>query len=165
MEANTVLGARNTAIVSLMLDTGLRLSETASLKAQGVHLEPRYVKVMGKGSKERLVSFGTACQKALIHYFHHFRVEPAHEEIDTFFLTIDGYPMTGDAIKSVIKRLSKSSGIRRLHPHLLRHTYATMFLLNGGDVFLLNHNLGHTTLEMVQNYLHIAAQTAAVRSQ
>ena len=73
--------------------------------------------------------------------------------------------MTPRAITSVIKRLAKSSGVRRLHSHLLRHTYATMFLLNGGDVFLLRQNLGHTTLTMVQNYLHVAAQTAAIRSQ
>ena len=73
--------------------------------------------------------------------------------------------MTPRAITSVIKRLAKSSGVRRLHPHLLRHTYATMFLLNGGDVFLLRQTLGHTTLTMVQNYLHVAAQTAAIRSQ
>ena len=55
--------------------------------------------------------------------------------------------------------------MNRLHPHLLRHTYATMFLLNGGDVFLLKQNLEHTTSTMVEHYLRIAAQTAAIRSQ
>ena len=85
--------------------------------------------------------------------------------MDTFFLSIDGYATTADSLKSLVKRLSRSSGVTRLHPHLLRHTYATMFLLNGGDVFLLKQNLGHTTLTMVERYLHIAAQTAAIRSQ
>ena len=64
-----------------------------------------------------------------------------------------------------MKRLSKSVGISRLHPHLLRHTYATWFLLNGGDIFLLKQNLGHSTLVMVQHYLHIASRRAAVQSQ
>lgn len=162
---NAAMGARNKAMVSLMLDTGLRLSEVAGLLSDDVHIEAQYLKVMGKGSKERMVSFGSSCQRSLLHYFHHFRVDDANGECEAFFLTIDGNAMTPRAITSVITRLANSSGVRRLHPHLLRHTYATMFLLHGGDVFLLKQNLGHTTLAMVQNYLHIAAQTAAVRSQ
>ena len=91
---DTALGARNSAIVSLMLDTGLRLSEVSNLKEHDVHFENRFVKVMGKGSIERTVSFGALCQNALMHYYHQFRMEPAHDGLDTFFLTIDGYPMT-----------------------------------------------------------------------
>jgi integrase/recombinase XerC/integrase/recombinase XerD len=162
---STALGARNASIVALMLDTGLRLSEVAHLKEMNVHHEERYVKVMGKGSKERMIAFGVACQRSLLDYCHHFRVEPAHPGVDTFFLTIDGYPMKPEAIKSLFDRLSGSAGVQRLHPHLLRHTYATCFLLNGGDVFLLKQNLGHSTLAMVQHYLHIASQRAAIRSQ
>ena len=162
---DTILGARNTAIVTLMVDAGLRLSEVASLKLEDVHLESRYVKVMGKGASERIVSFGSLCQMALMRYAHRFRPGPAHDGIDTYFLAIDGFPMTPDAIKSMVKRIAVTANLRRLHPHLLRHTYATMFLLNGGDVFLLKQNLGHTTLEMVENYLHIANRIAAVKSQ
>jgi len=164
INANTVLGARNSALVSLMLDTGLRLSEAAYLEDSDVHLEDRYVKVLGKGGRERIVAFGVACQRAMLHY-HHFRVNPSHNGVSSFFLTIDGYPLSPYAIKSFFRRLSKAVGIPRLHPHLLRHTYATSFLLNGGDVFLLKQNLGHSTLIMVQNYLHIASTRAAIRSQ
>ena len=161
----TVLGARNAALVSLMLDTGLRLSETASLKVDDVYVEDRYVKVLGKGSKERIVAFGAACQRSLVSYYMHFRVEPAHDRIINFFLGIDGYPLSPNGIKSVMVRLGRSAGVPRLHPHLLRHTYATSFLLNGGDVFLLKQNLGHSSLAMVENYVHIASSVAAVRSQ
>ena len=165
LDSNAALGARNHALVSLMLDTGLRLREAAHLTEFGVHLEDRYVKVLGKGDQERIVSFGTACQQAMIHYYFHYRPEPATASDSAFFLTMDGVPLTTDAVKSMIKRLAVSTGIERLHPHLLRHTYATMFLLNGGDVFLLKQNLGTATLTMVQNYLHIASRIAAVRSQ
>ena len=161
----TALGARNTALVTLMLDTGLRVSEVAGLKEQDVHIEGQYLKAMGKGAKERMVSFGTACRKALLQYRHRFRSEPIHSGVETFFLSIDGYPLTSVGLRSLVERLAKSSGVNRLHPHLMRHTYATMFLLNGGDVFLLKQNLGHTTLTMVEHYLHVAAQTAAIRSQ
>lgn len=160
----TALGARNTAILALFLDTGLRLSELASLKEEDVHLADRYVKVFGKGMKERIVPLGASCQRALLSYFHHFRGEPVHSGVDTFFLTLDGYPMTDQAVKSMMDRLARTASVPRLHPHLLRHTYATWFLINGGDVFLLKQNLGHSTLAMVENYRHIASRQAAVIS-
>ena len=162
---NTAMGARNTAIYSLMLDTGLRLSEVVTLKYKDVHLGSRYVKVLGKGDKERIVAFGSNCQRALTHYAHNCRIENQDRGADVFFLCIDGHPMTPDALRSLTERLSKSAGIPRLHPHLMRHTYATRFLLNGGNVFLLQQNLGHTTLAMVQKYVHIASRMAAQVSQ
>ena len=84
---------------------------------------------------------------------------------EEFFLCLDGYPMTSDALSSLIERISKAAGVPRLHPHLVRHTYATRFLLNGGNVFLLKQNLDHTSLAMVERYVHIASQMAAVVSQ
>ena len=162
---STTLGARNAAIIALFLDTGFRLSELVSLKEHDVHLEQRYAKVMGKGAKERMVPFGSECQKLLLHYYYHFRSDPMHPGIDMFFLTLDGYPMTTTAVKSLIKRLSIAAGVPRLHPHLFRHTYATRFLLNGGDVFLLKQNLGHSTLMMVEHYRHIASREAALMSE
>ena len=165
INSSTLLGARNAALISVMLDTGLRVSEVADLKERDVHLEEQFVKVMGKASKERMVSFGTACQKALLDYQYRFRMDAVHGAEEAFFLSIDGYPMAAVGIQSLVKRLSKASGVHRMYPHLLRHTYATMFLINGGDVFLLKQNLGHTTLTMVENYLHVASQVAAVRSQ
>ena len=165
INTHTLFGGRMAALFSLMLDTGLRLSEAAGLKVEDAHLDYQYVKVMGKGAKERIVSFGVSCQKALIHYDQNCRAKPAHSQVDTFFLASDGYSLTPDALRSLVKRLAKASGVERLHPHLLRHTYSTMFLLNGGDVFLLKQNLGHSTLEMVQRYLHTASQQGAARSQ
>ena len=172
MNPNTILGGRNTAIFSLMLDTGLRLSEVVTLKCHNVHLDSRYVKVLGKGDKERIVTFGSKCHRILRNYMQHLRIENSEEEADAFslsadafFLSIDGYPLTPDGLRSLTERVSKRAGVPRLHPHLMRHTYATRFLLNGGNVFLLQQNLGHTTLSMVQRYVHIASRTAAQASQ
>ena len=162
---NTALGSRNAAIYSLILDTGLRISEVACLKEKDVHFEERYIKVLGKGNKERIVAFGATCQRRLIDYHYLFRVQPFHPNEDAFFLSIDGYPLSTGALRSLTERLSKACGVPRLHPHLMRHTYATQFLLNGGDVFLLKQSLGHTTLAMVEHYVHIASQKAAMRSQ
>ena len=165
MNPNTVLGARNTSMVTLMLDTGLRLSEVVRLEHVDVHMEDRYLKVLGKGNKERVVAFGANCQRALIHYGYHYRFEADPSSAEVFFLSIDGCPMQKEALKSVIKRIATASGVLRLHAHLLRHTYATQFLINGGDQFLLKQNLGHTSWAMVENYIHLADQMRTLMSQ
>ena len=162
---DTVLGARNTAIISLMLDTGLRLTEVVTLKHQDVHLDNWYVKVLGKGNKERIVSFGVNCRKALSNYAEKYRFESQEQEDGTFFLCIDGHPMGAEGLRSLTERLSKTAGVHRLHPHLLRHTYATRFLVNGGDSLLLQQNLGHASLEMVREYVHLAGQLIAQINQ
>ena len=84
-----------------MLDAGLRLSELSTLEESDVHIDDQYAKVMGKGSKERIVAFGVACQKALLSYYYQHRVAPAHSAITSFFLSIDGYPLTSEAIKAL----------------------------------------------------------------
>ena len=165
INANSAFGARNTAMVALFLDTGLRLSELSNLKEDDVHMDDRYIKVMGKGSKERMLPLGGKCHRAMLHYHYHFRPEPLHIGINTFFLTLDGYPLSSKAIRSLVVRLSRSAEVPRLHPHLFRHTYATHFLINGGDLLLLKQNLGQTSLTMVEQYRHVASQIAAITSR
>jgi len=162
---STMAGSRNLAIIALLLDSGLRRSELVGLKAQDVHLEDQYVKVMGKGSKERMVAFGNTTRNALLNYLVHFRGEPAHPGVEEFFLTIDWYPMSNEAVKSMLRRVGTAAGVPRLHAHLCRHTYATNFLINGGNVLLLKQNLGHTTLAMVDRYVHLATSKAAILSR
>ena len=156
LDANTSAGARDICMITLMLDTGIRSTEAITLQAKDVHLEDSYMKVMGKGQKERILPFGSAAQKSLLKYLYHFRTEPVHSGIGNFFLTLDGYPMTYNALRLVMNRLSARSGIGRLHAHLLRHTFATNYLMNGGDVFSLQQILGHTTLDMVRRYINLA---------
>ena len=165
MNQDAVLGARNTAMVTVMLDTGLRLAEVVRLDPANVHLEDRYLEVPGKGNKERVVAFGANCQRTLIHYAYHYRFEADSSSADAFFLSIDGYPMQKESLKSIMRRLADTSGVPRLHAHLLRHTYATQFLIHGGDPFLLKQNLGHTTWAMVEQYVHLADQHRALMGQ
>ena len=165
LDQSTMTGSRNISILALFLDTGVRLSELVGLKARDVHIEDQYVKVMGKGSKERMVAFGNTARSALLHYFVHFRGEPAHPGIEEFFLTIDGYPMSNEGVKTVLQRVGIAAGVPRLHAHLCRHTYATNFLINGGNVLLLKQNLGHTTLAMVDRYVHLATSKVAILSR
>ncbi len=161
-DPKTAWGMRAHSMLTLMLDSGLRLSEVTGLRTADVNLEAGWLKVMGKGSKERIVPFGTATQRALWRYQHHYRPEPLGEDV-YFFLNLDGRPMSSSGVTSLFVRLAKSSGVPRLHPHLCRHTFATRYLINGGDVFSLQQILGHTTLEMVRRYVNLASAQVAVQ--
>ncbi len=161
--SDTSWGCRDTAVVITMLDTGLRLSEVANLTMANAHIDEGYLKVMGKGAKERIVPIGGLAQKALLRYVYHFRARPLNATEDNLFLTLEGTAMSGNAVQRMMSRLSRMSGVERLHPHLCRHTFATNYLVNGGDVFTLQQILGHTTLEMVRRYVNLAS--AHVRVQ
>lgn len=162
----TALGCRNIAILVLLLDTGLRISELSGLRNDNVNIEEGYLRVMGKGSRERLIPIGGLAQKMLWRYTIHFRPNPALETGDYLFLTLDGNPLRPNAIKLLLKRWGKRAGVPRLHGHLCRHTYATNFLnYNCGDVFKLQQILGHTTLEMVRRYVHYTSAQAMIKSK
>ena len=156
LDANTLAGARDVCMITVMLDTGLRATELITAQVKDVHVEDVYMKVMGKGQKERIVPFGSASQKSLLKYFYHFRPDPVHDGIRNFFLSLEGYAVTYNALRLIMTRLAARSGVERLHAHLLRHTFAVNYLVNGGDVFTLQQILGHTTLDMVRRYVNLA---------
>ena len=161
----TAIGCRNIALLVTFLNTGLRCSELANLCLENAHIEEGYFKVMGKGAKERIVPTGITTQKVLWRYIYHFRPELSNGGPNTLFLTLDGTPLSTNAIKLILRRWGKKAGVSRLHAHLCRHTYATNYLLyECGDVFRLKQNLGHSTLEMVNRYVHYASAQANVRN-
>lgn len=161
VDPNIAAGARDLAILTLFLDTGLRLGELVGLRLADVHLADQWLKVMGKGSKERLVPFGSRTAKILGRYLSMFRAPLS--DVQSAFLGQDGTPLTENTIKMLFCRLRVRSGIVRLHPHLLRHTFATSYLVAGGDVFTLQAILGHTTLEMTRRYVTLASAHVTIQ--
>jgi len=147
-------GSRNHAIFVTALDNGLRASEIANINLEQLDLKKGFVKVMGKGSKERIVPIGDYVKMMLWTYINKVRPEPTVAGCNNLFLSTTGDPITANTIKLVFSKLSKNSGVKRLHAHLCRHTFAINYLLNGGDIFSLREILGHTTMEMVNHYLH-----------
>lgn len=152
------LTIRNRLIVALMLDSGLRLNEVVTLRRSCVHLADRYLIVTGKGDKQRVVPFGEFTARTIVEYL------AATDQAcycDTLIIkvseTLCGFEgITQATIKNMFRRLKARSGIPRLYPHLLRHTFATRYLENGGNIYTLQQILGHTSLEMVKKYLHLA---------
>ena len=157
--------ARNQTILILLLDTGLRIGELVNLKSEDVHLDEGYLKVIGKGNKERIVPMGSNAQKALQKYLFRYRPKQVNPAMSNVFLSAQGKPLTINSAKLMFARLSKISGVVRLHAHLCRHTFATRFLINGGDVFTLQQILGHSTLEMVRRYVTLASSHIAIQHQ
>lgn len=150
---NSYFGIRNKLMVMFMLDSGLRRGEVVSLESKNIFMHNNTMLVQGKGEKERLVPFGEETKRYINRYSH-----MRNEYEKRFFQKEDGTPITDNTIKMYFQDLKESTGIIRLHPHLLRHTFATNYILYGGDVEELRILLGHTSLQMTMKYVHLATQ-------
>ena len=154
----TYRGLRNYCIVHLMLDQGLRSGDVVSLTTRSVNFDESYIIVLnGKGDKDRIVPLAKRLRQPLYKYLTFFR--PHTSEHDHLFCSLQDpeKPFTLDAVKSLFSRIRKETEIVRLKPHLLRHTFATSFILGGGDLESLRLYLGHSSYETTQNYLHLAS--------
>lgn len=153
----TYRGIRNYCIVHLMLDEGLRSGDVIQLSTHSINFDQSYIMVMnGKGDKDRIVPLAKRLRKPLYKYLHFYR--PHSSEHDSLFCSIQNpdVPLTQDAIKSLFARIRRETELSRLKPHLLRHTFATSFILGGGDMESLRLYLGHSSYDTTQNYLHLA---------
>jgi integrase/recombinase XerC/integrase/recombinase XerD len=160
---DSFLGARLYAIVLVLLDTGIRASELCTLTMDNTFLTEGFLKVRGKGNKERMVPFGALTKKALLKYLHSYRPEAQSDDQRELFLSIEGTPLSYNGLALLIRRLGSNSDVPRLHPHLFRHTFAVRYLMNGGDIMTLRLILGHTTLEVTQMYMHRYSTTSSHR--
>ncbi len=157
--------ARNQTLFMILLDTGLRIGELINLKMEDIHMDEGYLKVMGKGRRERIVPIGNNAQKVLQRYLFRSRPKPINPVINNVFLSQSSEPVTENSMKLMFTRLARRSGVCRLHAHLCRHTFATRFLINGGDVFSLQQILGHSTLTMVSRYVNLASSHVVIQHQ
>ncbi len=153
---------RDKAILLVLLDTGLRAAELCALTVGDVDLQSGEVRVRrGKGGRGRLVYLGAAARRAVWRYLLE-RGRPTGEAPlfcgrDPAWPGRDGrFPLTPDALLRLLKRLGERAGVVGVHPHRFRHTFATEYLRNGGDVLTLQRLLGHRSLAMVQRYAEIA---------
>ena len=156
----TTLHMRNKVILSILIDCGLRVSELANINLTDIEWETRSILIrQGKGGKQRVVHMGSRAQKALWRYITLFR----KSDSSRVFINRSGKPLDAIGIKILIKRLGQKAKVK-VHPHKLRHTFAVIFLRNGGDVFSLQYLLGHSTLQMTQRYLQSLNATDAANA-
>jgi integrase/recombinase XerD len=144
---------RMRAIIMLLLDTGLRASETCSISIKDIHLKEGYIIVFGKGDKERRVEFGPRTGQAIWKYLTSRGKTEPHEAL---FISRTGYRLSRDHLAGRVHALGVKAGVENCHPHRFRHTFAVMFMRNGGSSLALQRLLGHSTMEMVRQYVKLS---------
>lgn len=159
--------ARNRAILWLLYDTGIRLSELCGLRTGDFDRKHGTIVVTGKGSKERRIALGQNCLRNLLYYLDRHR--PGEEELaewgsageDHLFLSETRLPLTKNGVSLVFKRIRERAGIteKRISPHIFRHSFAVRYLVLGNDPFSLQELLGHEDMTTVKNYMHMNDKT------
>jgi integrase/recombinase XerD len=149
---------RDRALVELLYGAGLRVSEAVRLAKGGVDLEDRLVRVIGKGDKERIVPVGRQAVEALRRYLARGRPFLDRRHRPELFLNAKGGPLTRSGAFLILRRLAEEAGLEpeRVHPHLLRHSFATHLLEGGADLRSVQEMLGHADLSTTELYTHVS---------
>lgn len=154
-------GHRNRAIIEVLFSCGLRVSELTNLKLSNLYVDEQYIRVMGKGSKERLVPISPRALDELNYWFadrNEMKIKPGEE--DYVFLNRRGQHLTRTMILIMIKRYAVEAGIKKtISPHTLRHSFATSLLEGGADLRAIQAMLGHESIGTTEIYTHIDTST------
>ena len=169
LEANNTrtdfLAGRDQLILELMFATGLRASEVVNLTLQTVNINERFLSVLGKGQKERMVPFTERVQNLIRNYLTKERKEllarrKSSQPTSAFFLNAKGDKLTIQGLRYILLSVEKKTGeYVHLHPHLLRHSFATNLLNKGANLRIIQELLGHESLNTTQIYTHISEQS------
>ncbi len=159
---STPKGMRDRALIELIYASGLRVSELVGLNLEDVDLDNREIRVWGKGSKERVVLMGKPAAAALTTYIREARPKLlGSKKTNALFLNRDGERLIERRVQKIIEENAKAAGIKkRVHPHTLRHTFATHLLDGGADLRVLQGLLGHASLSSTQIYTHVTKSQA-----
>jgi integrase/recombinase XerD len=152
----TAAGQRDRAIIEVLYGCGLRVSELTGLDVGAVSLEDEVVRVVGKGSKERLVPLMGSAHKALAEYLSDWRGELVSSRSGAaVFLNVRGGRISRQSVFAIVERAGRVVGIDGLHPHTLRHSFATHMLQGGADIRIVQELLGHSSIQTTQLYTHL----------
>tara|TARA_B100001287_G_scaffold36173_1_gene25570 strand:- start:30 stop:947 length:918 start_codon:yes stop_codon:yes gene_type:complete len=158
VDRSTNEGERNLAIIEVLYGCGLRVSELIELKISEIYWKEGFIRIIGKGNKERLVPLGSIAAKQLKIYIHEIRV---HKKInseykDHVFLNKNGGKISRVMIFKIIKKLTTKAGIKKkVSPHTLRHSFATHLVEGGADLRAVQEMLGHESITTTEIYTHL----------
>ena len=157
IKIETPFDARNKAILELMYATGLRISEVINLEFKNIDFDDCIVRVMGKGSKERIVPVNSIALDAVQDYLDNYRSLLLKKDVNNYlFLNNHGKQMTRQGVFKMLKQEVEKKNIKKeVSPHTLRHTFATHLLENGADLRIIQELLGHSDISTTQIYTHL----------
>lgn len=158
IDVSTAEGQRNRAIIEMLYGSGLRVSELVNLKLSDMYLEDGFMRVLGKGSKQRLVPISDESKKQFLLWMECRRASVIEQDGqgDYAFLNRRGHQLTRVMIFTIIKRLCAAAGIQKnISPHTLRHSFATHLLQNGADLRVIQQLLGHEDITTTEIYTHL----------
>ena len=158
IDVSTAEGQRNRAIIEMLYGSGLRVSELVNLKLSDMYLDDGFMRVLGKGSKQRLVPISDESKKQFLLWMECRRASVIEQEGqgDYAFLNRRGHQLTRVMIFTIIKRLCAAAGIQKsISPHTLRHSFATHLLQNGADLRVIQQLLGHEDITTTEIYTHL----------
>ena len=157
IEIKDAFSARNKSILEVMYSSGLRISELINLEFKNIDLNDSIIRVMGKGSKERIVPISDLAIKYLKIYVKDYRADLVKKETNNYvYLNNHGKKMTRQGVFKMIKKLTSEKGINKdVSPHTLRHSIATHMLENGADLRIIQEFLGHENIGTTQIYTHL----------
>lgn len=155
---NTIQGIRDHIVMELLYSTGIRVSELVNIKLNDIDYSNRTIRIMGKGSKERIVIYGSVCEKVLNNYLNNSRkLIKNSNQTNYLILNLKGKKLTDRSVRDIINKYMKKTSIQKhISPHTLRHTFATHLLDNGADLKAVQELLGHADLGTTQIYTHIS---------
>ena len=154
-------GHRNKAIIEVMYGCGLRVSEVVFLQLSQLYLKDHYIRVIGKGNKERLVPIGDKAKSAILHYIEGYRQQqkPKRGMEDYLFLNRRGTHLTREMIYLIVKDCAKAAQIdKKISPHTLRHSFATHLIEGGADLRAVQIMLGHESITTTEIYTHLDSE-------
>ena len=158
-DEDTTQGSRNRAILELMYAAGVRLSEVVGLNLRNLDLSERTLLVRGKGNKERMVLFGAPAEHALRRYLKEARPTLVVDDTPALFLNRTGQRLSGRSVQQIVRRHALRAGLdERVHPHLLRHSFATHLLDGGAELRVVQDLLGHASASTTQIYTHVTEE-------
>lgn len=150
-------GHRNRAIIEMLYGSGLRVSELTDLRLSNIYRQEGYMRILGKGSKQRLVPISPVADEQLGYWLQdRYALDIKPEAVDIVFLNHYGRQLTRAMIFTIVKRLALAAGITKtISPHTLRHSFATHLLQNGADLRIIQQLLGHESIVTTEIYTHV----------
>jgi site-specific recombinase XerD len=165
IDRSNAIGARYYCIMLMLYDSGMRISELTNIGLEELDFGGSCVRVTGKGKKQRLVPLSSTTFREVRHYMHYYRPRLCPVDSTYLFANRDGESISIGSVQQFIRRLARKAGLDKVKVscHILRHSFATQYLINGANVFLLKEVMGHSSLLTTLKYTHL--QPADLQNQ